>query len=729
MLQTRLENEHLNLLSNSFQMNHSEDSYIITTRPDSSKLVDLHIYLIPKSIWRNIQHLAENDAVSDAVSAGFVRVQPETKLHHLRNSIKKACGIEAYFPQDFIFLRSVGRCFTKVKSNQENELKVKNYRPPETSAPEIYLLEGRHDDYTYLPSPSPIVSSVSYVFGNRFHLNNDVQSPLTYSHRYQRKPRRTDRSKLPKIKTHSSRSYHRLPRKNSRERNPKIDSDSDDSSASKVSITTHTTSRSLSKLKDEQERLRKRQAELEQMRRNAEEKKLQLKRDKTNQHPRRQEKIQSERKENEPRRHEKLLPEPRRQEKVLSEPRRQEKVLSEPRRQEKIPFEPRRQEKIPIERYRQEKIQSERRINESRPQEKISYEPRRQEKVQSVPVRREKVQSERREPAKIEIEQQRRASHDAIATKSQTTYRTFTERQAFRERQINLIKNDSRNSSANSNTIIEKSIENEKKIDINDDELSDGEILSRSSSIGSTSEDEVHISRAETRILIKEHRHSIQSNSSSLLSSMKSEGKLSSKSQKIDEKICSSRKSDIENNRTATVTKIRPPEDELVQISTPDINDNEKTYELERRAGEVQRRQQAREEKQNLKEIKERQRRELELSRDDPKSLRIRLHDARTRRIDLEKARDDSVHQLKSLHHRLTSRRQEARDLWKKKYYQEKKRTGPIELQSTQSTAELERLHKKTEQTIETEYKHAIEMGYTKEAELEIFITIDTHGA
>jgi hypothetical protein len=53
------------------------------------------------------------------------------KICDLRASIEQLCGNEQYFPRDFIFLRSVGRCMTRVKPRQENELKVKNYRPPQ----------------------------------------------------------------------------------------------------------------------------------------------------------------------------------------------------------------------------------------------------------------------------------------------------------------------------------------------------------------------------------------------------------------------------------------------------------------------------------------------------------------------------------------------------------------------------------------------------------------------
>ncbi len=101
--------------------------------------MDLHIYIIPKTVWVNVQNLAQNQAIDDAISAGFVRVSPDMKLYNLRDSIEQLCGMEGYFPRDFIFLRSVGRCLTRVKQTQENQLKVKNYRPPQVS---FILIKG-----------------------------------------------------------------------------------------------------------------------------------------------------------------------------------------------------------------------------------------------------------------------------------------------------------------------------------------------------------------------------------------------------------------------------------------------------------------------------------------------------------------------------------------------------------------------------------------------------------
>ena len=61
------------------------------------------------------------------------------KIRDLRASIEQLCGNEDHFPREFIFLRSVGRCLTRVKPKQENELKVKNYRPPLVSKSNVFF--------------------------------------------------------------------------------------------------------------------------------------------------------------------------------------------------------------------------------------------------------------------------------------------------------------------------------------------------------------------------------------------------------------------------------------------------------------------------------------------------------------------------------------------------------------------------------------------------------------
>ncbi|GIX97082.1 SPATA1_C domain-containing protein [Caerostris darwini] len=77
-------------------------------------------------------------------------VIPSTTLLELRGDIREQLGGENV-PGAFVFLRSVGRNFTQVKSKQELELKVKSFLPPYAEEPEIYVKEG---EYSSLRSAS-----------------------------------------------------------------------------------------------------------------------------------------------------------------------------------------------------------------------------------------------------------------------------------------------------------------------------------------------------------------------------------------------------------------------------------------------------------------------------------------------------------------------------------------------------------------------------------------------
>ncbi|CAF2840560.1 unnamed protein product [Rotaria sp. Silwood2] len=116
----------------------------------AKKLVDFHVYIIPKRTWKNHQPLAEHEVMKQVISAGFVRVPESLTLDELRQYIIDICGEETYFPKKFIYLRSVCRFLTKIKHDEEKELKLKNFRPPMTIAPEIYILEENYDDDSFI---------------------------------------------------------------------------------------------------------------------------------------------------------------------------------------------------------------------------------------------------------------------------------------------------------------------------------------------------------------------------------------------------------------------------------------------------------------------------------------------------------------------------------------------------------------------------------------------------
>lgn len=58
-----------------------------------------------------------------------------------------------------------------------------------------------------------------------------------------------------------------------------------------------------------------------------------------------------------------------------------------------------------------------------------------------------------------------------------------------------------------------------------------------------------------------------------------------------------------------------------------------------------------------------------------------------------------------------------ARDMWKKRYFLEKKKSPPLEERVAQLKSELESIHQRTTQTIDAEAKHAAQTGYAKESE------------
>ncbi|CAF3773156.1 unnamed protein product [Rotaria sp. Silwood1] len=684
MLQPRLENEQFNSLPNLLTSERSRTAFITTDRPDSSQLVDLHVYIIPKKVWKDVQHLAENEAMEEAISAGFVHVSPNMKIRDLRGSIEQLCGTESYFPREFIFLRSVGRCLTRVKPRQESELKVKNYRPPQTFAPEIYLLEGRHEDYAHIPCASPALSSTSYIFGNRnqnhSNYNDDRLSPTRFAQNYNRRPMRGGKHYPPVMNTNDSLYHFPSSERQSWTKFTQIGSDHDESST-----------QDLSKLKEEQERLRRRQAELERMRRAAEEKKARSERDE-------------------------------------GERRRQQQANTEREEEER--------------RYRQDKAETERRRLE---QERAEAERRRLEQEKAEATRR------RLEQEKAEATRRRLQQEEVAATKIQASYRGFKDRQAFKERKRSVINDDYRILSSKSHTTKKEKVKtNEEKIDIDHDnhthDLSHGsQILTRSLSIGSTSNlDSSNTTQAETSRLKQEHTESIDSTSSSVLSiknlrkRSQSNSSTHSKTQEtvdtapfiIDSPVHSSKKENKSydneiNSRNETAYKLRRSSSESLQRSIPETDPEHKMIndeiESERRETENKRRRQLEDDdqKRKAKELEEQRRRELaKRQREDPETLRARLQELRARRADLEKIREEVIKHLKNIHNRITLRRKEARDMWKKKYFFEKKKTPPLEERVILLKNELEQIHKRTIQTIDGEAKHAMQIGYAKEAEI-----------
>jgi hypothetical protein len=82
-------------------------------RSSSEKMVDLHVFVIPRRCWRSDVQWAYNSACLEALSAGFVRVEPDISLQMLRGEI--IVQLEDHIiPESYVFLRTLGRCLAVV---------------------------------------------------------------------------------------------------------------------------------------------------------------------------------------------------------------------------------------------------------------------------------------------------------------------------------------------------------------------------------------------------------------------------------------------------------------------------------------------------------------------------------------------------------------------------------------------------------------------------------------
>ncbi|GFO39926.1 spermatogenesis-associated protein 1, partial [Plakobranchus ocellatus] len=107
-----------------------------------TKLCDLHVYKVPPDLWRENFNNILNNVVTETISIGIIRVPSETRLVDLRDEIIQQLQPDDMGPRDWVFLRSVGRSLTRLRSKQEYQLKAKHFLPPVSFAPELYILEA-----------------------------------------------------------------------------------------------------------------------------------------------------------------------------------------------------------------------------------------------------------------------------------------------------------------------------------------------------------------------------------------------------------------------------------------------------------------------------------------------------------------------------------------------------------------------------------------------------------
>ncbi|XP_068563227.1 spermatogenesis-associated protein 1 [Cebidichthys violaceus] len=108
-------------------------------RPTSCKFVELHVLYVPEDQWNVKLNKVPAEAIESFISAGFIRVHPDSTLKTLRRELGALLGAERHI-EKFSFLKCVGCSLALVKSKQEKDLKVKTFAPPYAPQPELYLL-------------------------------------------------------------------------------------------------------------------------------------------------------------------------------------------------------------------------------------------------------------------------------------------------------------------------------------------------------------------------------------------------------------------------------------------------------------------------------------------------------------------------------------------------------------------------------------------------------------
>ncbi|XP_021259979.1 spermatogenesis-associated protein 1 isoform X4 [Numida meleagris] len=109
------------------------------TRPQTSQLVELHVFYVPEEVWNFKLNTVPVALASKFISAGFIRVSPHITLRMLREKLGEYLGgVEV--ADKFQFLKCIGKKLAVVKATQEAELELKSFAPPYALYPELYLL-------------------------------------------------------------------------------------------------------------------------------------------------------------------------------------------------------------------------------------------------------------------------------------------------------------------------------------------------------------------------------------------------------------------------------------------------------------------------------------------------------------------------------------------------------------------------------------------------------------
>ncbi|PKU48344.1 spermatogenesis-associated protein 1 [Limosa lapponica baueri] len=155
-------------------------------RPQTSQLVELHVFYVPEEVWNFKLNTVPVALTSKFISAGFIRVSPHITLRALREKLGEYLGGVAVADK-FKFLKCIGKKLAVVKAKQETELKLELFAPPYALYPELYLLPG----VEYFEDVYPLSSATQ----QRHHFNAEANRFAHGSRLSNLPPKKPEKSK------------------------------------------------------------------------------------------------------------------------------------------------------------------------------------------------------------------------------------------------------------------------------------------------------------------------------------------------------------------------------------------------------------------------------------------------------------------------------------------------------------------------------------------------------
>lgn len=124
------------------KQNFNRRASVAPTDENDTENIDLHISILPSEYWNDGLNCAPYQSLSEAITIGFIRCNILSSIVALREEIEAQLADDEKMPNQYIFLKGVGRALVALRPRQEQILTVENFKNLGSRLPpEICILE------------------------------------------------------------------------------------------------------------------------------------------------------------------------------------------------------------------------------------------------------------------------------------------------------------------------------------------------------------------------------------------------------------------------------------------------------------------------------------------------------------------------------------------------------------------------------------------------------------